>query len=177
MNRVRNIYVYLEKVLQKTHQNGNVSSCVQHPAPKTSVVQGEWQKFNVLMDRTLCDCGCSRCVWAAPWPSLNCKIFFKNSIFCLTCTDFLSVACIKDPDRYKFFFIFTFFVFLGPHQWHMEVSRLGVELELQLPAYTTATATQDPSHICKLYHSSHQCWTLNPLDKAREWMYLHPRGY
>ena len=26
--------------------------------------------------------------------------------------------------------------FLGPHQWHMEVPRLGVELELKLPAST-----------------------------------------
>ena len=32
--------------------------------------------------------------------------------------------------------------FLGPHLQHMEVPRLGVKLELQLPAYTTATATQ-----------------------------------
>ena len=30
----------------------------------------------------------------------------------------------------------------------MEVPRLGVELELQLPAYTTATATWDPSRTC-----------------------------
>ena len=30
----------------------------------------------------------------------------------------------------------------------MEVSRLGVKLELQLLAYTTATAMQDLSHIC-----------------------------
>ena len=29
------------------------------------------------------------------------------------------------------------------HLWHMEVPRLGVESELQLPAYTTATATRD----------------------------------
>ena len=29
----------------------------------------------------------------------------------------------------------------------MEVLRLGVESELQLPAYTTATATPDPSHV------------------------------
>ena len=41
--------------------------------------------------------------------------------------------------------VFFFFVFLGPHLWHMEVLRLGVELELQLPAYTTATATPDVS--------------------------------
>ena len=32
----------------------------------------------------------------------------------------------------------------------MEVPRLGVELQLQLPAYAKATATQDPSHICEL---------------------------
>ena len=46
------------------------------------------------------------------------------------------------------FFFFFFFVFLGPHPRHMEVPRLGVELELQLPANTTATATQYLSHIC-----------------------------
>ena len=36
---------------------------------------------------------------------------------------------------------YLFFVFVGPHPWHMEVPRLGVESELQMPAYTTATAT------------------------------------
>ena len=38
-----------------------------------------------------------------------------------------------------------FFFFLEPHPWQMEGARLGVESQLQLPAYTTATATQDPS--------------------------------
>ena len=37
------------------------------------------------------------------------------------------------------------------------VPRLRVESELQLLAYTTATATQDPSHVCDLYWSSQQC--------------------
>ena len=37
------------------------------------------------------------------------------------------------------------FVCLGLHPQHVEVLRLGVELELQLLAYTTATAMQDPS--------------------------------
>uniref|UniRef100_A0A8D1M8R1 Cystathionine beta-synthase n=1 Tax=Sus scrofa TaxID=9823 RepID=A0A8D1M8R1_PIG len=36
----------------------------------------------------------------------------------------------------------------------MEVPRVGVESELQLPAYTTATATSDPSRVCDLHHSS-----------------------
>ena len=39
---------------------------------------------------------------------------------------------------------FIVFKFLGPQVWHMAVPRLGVELELQPPAYTTATATLDP---------------------------------
>ena len=39
---------------------------------------------------------------------------------------------------------FAFFFFLGPHPWPMEVPRLGVQLELPLLAYTTATATPDP---------------------------------
>ena len=43
-----------------------------------------------------------------------------------------------------FFFLFGGGGSLGPHLWHMEVPRLGVESELQLPAYTTATAMQDP---------------------------------
>ena len=51
--------------------------------------------------------------------------------------------------------------------WHMEVPRLGVESQLQLPASTTATAVPDLSHICDLHHSSWQCWILNPLSKAR----------
>ena len=50
----------------------------------------------------------------------------------------------------------------------MEVSRLGVESELQLPAYTTATVAQNQSRICDLHHSSKQCWNLNALSKARD---------
>jgi len=50
----------------------------------------------------------------------------------------------------------------------MEVPRLGVESELQLPAYTTATATWDLNLVCHLYHSSRQLWILNPLSKARD---------
>ena len=54
-----------------------------------------------------------------------------------------------------------FSIFLGPHMGHMEVPRLGVELELQLPAYTMATATRDPSRVCDLHYSSWQRWVLN----------------
>ena len=58
-------------------------------------------------------------------------------------------------------------VFLGLHLQHMEVLRLGVQSGLQLPAYTTATATPDPSWVCHLHHSSGQLWILNLLSEAR----------
>lgn len=44
-------------------------------------------------------------------------------------------------------FLFLCFCILGLHLWHIEAPRLGVELELQRLAYTTATAMQDPNHI------------------------------
>ena len=66
------------------------------------------------------------------------------------------------------FFVCLFVCFLGLHPWHMEIPRLGVQLELQLPAYTTATATQDPSRVCDLHHSSWQRQILNPLRQARD---------
>ena len=47
----------------------------------------------------------------------------------------------------------------------MEIPRLGIEPELQLPA--CATALPDLSHICDLHHSSWQCQLLNPLNEAR----------
>ena len=67
---------------------------------------------------------------------------------------------------FQFTFFLSFLVFLGPHLWHMEVPRLGFQLELQLPAY--ATAMPDPICICDLHHSSRQCRILNPLREARD---------
>ena len=49
----------------------------------------------------------------------------------------------------------------------MEIPRLGVESELQLLAYTTATAMRDPSHVCDLRHSSQQHQIPDPLSEAR----------
>ena len=79
---------------------------------------------------------------------------------------------LKNPEFQSqvFYFIlfFVFLPFLGPLQRHMEVPRLGIELEPQLPGYTTATATQHPSHVCNLHHSSRQRRILNPLSKGRD---------
>ena len=50
----------------------------------------------------------------------------------------------------------------------MEVPKLAVELELQLPAIATATAMQDPRHLCHLHNSSQPHQILNPLSKVRD---------
>ena len=71
-----------------------------------------------------------------------------------------------------FKFFFKFFCFLGPHPKYMEVLRIGVQSELHLLAYATATATQDPSCICDLHHSSQQHQILNPLSEARDWTHV-----
>ena len=79
-----------------------------------------------------------------------------------------SLVSNQPTNTYLLIFLdFFFFCFLRSHPQHMEVPRLGVELELQLPAYTTATARQDMSHICNLY-SSPQHRILHPLSEARD---------
>ena len=81
----------------------------------------------------------------------------------------LSWILQKEHNPADTFILFIYlFCFLGLHLWHMEVSRLGVQSELQLPAYAIATAMQDLSHVCDLYHSSWKCWFLNPMSKARD---------
>ena len=59
----------------------------------------------------------------------------------------------RNQHKPHFFFLVSFRV-SGPHPWHMEVPRLGVKSELQLPAYTTGTATWDLSYVCNLNGSS-----------------------
>ena len=68
------------------------------------------------------------------------------------------------------FFCLSFlsFFFLGTHLQHIEVPRLGVKSELQLLAYTTAIAIQDPNHVWDLHWSSRQHRILNSLSEARD---------
>ena len=76
------------------------------------------------------------------------------------------------PTSYRspLFFFFFFCLFRaspaahGRSQARDQVPRL----ELQLPAYITAAAVPDPSHICDLYHSSQQSQILNPLSEAKD---------
>ena len=71
-------------------------------------------------------------------------------------------SAVKDPTnsaypafpRLSFYFYLFIYLFLGMHLQHMEIPRLGVKSELQLQAYTTATAMLDLSHICDLHYIS-----------------------
>ena len=81
-------------------------------------------------------------------------------------------SLVSEPTLFFCLFFFFPFSFLGLYLCHMEVPRLGGKSELQLPAYTTATATRDLSCICDLYHSSWQRWILNPLSRARHWTHI-----
>ena len=80
----------------------------------------------------------------------------------------LSQKFWSHPDSFLSLLVCLFVLLFRVYPWHMEVPRLGVQSELQLPAYATATATSDPSCICNVHHSSQQCWILNQLSEARD---------
>ena len=96
------------------------------------------------------------------WGSSNYwgSVLFQGALLFCCCTDLSSsqdrILCGHEQMNSLsacsfFFFFFEFFgvfFFLGPHPRHMEVSGLRVELKLQPPSYTTATATRDLSHVC-----------------------------
>ena len=79
----------------------------------------------------------------------------------------IGASCFETTHASSYYY---YFIFLGlePYLQHVEVPRLGVELELQLLAYTTATARQDLSRICDLCFSLQQCRILNSLSKTRD---------
>ena len=67
---------------------------------------------------------------------------------------------------------FFLFCFLGAHSGHMEVPRLGVELELQLSAYTTQQQLEIPA-VSATYTTAHSnAGSFNPLSEARDPTYV-----
>ena len=86
------------------------------------------------------------------WVYLICWIVHFNMVEMVN-----SMLCV-------FFFallllLLLLFCFSGPQVQHMEIPRLGVESELYLLAYATATAMLGLSSICDLHRSSwQQCW-------------------
>ena len=87
-----------------------------------------------------------------------------------------SFFCIYRKDHMVLFFrvllLLLLLLFFRATLWYMEVLRLGVKSKLQLPAYATAKATKDLSHICDLQHSSWQCRILTPLSEAKHQIHI-----
>ena len=104
----------------------------------------------------------SRCVVVSPCFSFH---FADNMLWCIL--SYLSSVHLLWSGAVTL-------VFLGErgHMRHIELPRLGVKLELQLPAYTPAIAMCDLGQVCDLHHSSRQGWILNPLIKARDWTHI-----
>ena len=94
---------------------------------------------------------------------IQCVLFYgKFFSFCFTYHNVFKGHPCYSMHRYVMTFFFFLVLFLGQNSWHMEVPRLGVELELQLPAYTTATAMWGLSCVCDPRHSSWQLQILKP---------------
>ena len=74
--------------------------------------------------------------------SKSCTLEFSAHQTCLERQDFKLLALWMGD---------LSFFFLGMHLRHVEFPRLGFELELQLPAMTTATP--DPRCVYNLHHS------------------------
>lgn len=86
------------------------------------------------------------------------RCYIKAKLIWLRKKKFTFIFCL-------FSFVFFFF-FLWWHLQHMRVFRLGVELEVQLQAYDTATS--DHSRVYDLCCSLTQCQILNLLSKPRD---------
>ena len=74
-----------------------------------------------------------------------------------------AINCIFQSWGFPFhlFMYLCIFKFLGPNPWHMEVPRLGVKSELQLPAYAKAT----DSNAGSLTH-----WVRPGIKPASSWI-------
>ena len=75
-----------------------------------------------------------------------------------------------------YLFIYLFIVFSGAAPVAYGGSQARGLIGLQLPAYTTATATatRDPSQVCNLHHSSQQCgssthWARPGTEPTTPW--------
>ena len=101
--------------------------------------------------------------------NVNAEVYSKALYVCV----FLNFSCLKNFSALYLviFFVSKLFVFWGGrgHTWGVwKFPGYGLNWSYSCWAYTTATATQDRSHVCDLHHSSWQRQILNPLSEARD---------
>ena len=96
--------------------------------------------------------------------------------------DFILIMAEQYPIVYICNILFIFFFLFMATRGAYGNSQARGQIELKLPTYTTATATQDPSFICNLRHSLRQCWILDPQTEAKDqthilWLSLIPLSH
>ena len=88
---------------------------------------------------------------------------------------YVSLRCPGDADdsglRTPLWVVLFFFFILGLHPQYMEVPRPGVESQLQLPAYTTATAMPYLSHVCTAHGNAGSLthWVRPGIESETSW--------
>ena len=88
------------------------------------------------------------------------KVWYKMDILETLTTSYTSLIYMSTS-------LIIFFFFLGPSPQHMEVSRLGVALELTATSLCHSHNNLGSSHICDLHHSLRQHQSPDPLSEAR----------
>jgi len=141
----------------------------------------------------MCNCVCA-CMWVVICGSvynMGCLYVIVRDHVCMrTCVgviwgDWVYVChCVHwRAMKASCFFCFCFcFLLFRPSPAAYGSSQARGQIRATAPAYTTATATWDPSCICDLHHGSQQRWILNPLSEARDrtcilmdtsWIHFH----
>ena len=105
---------------------------------------------------------------------MPCKFLFSSLLKALTQTPETSfkVLCLIAKQWVRLCFSFLFF-FLRLHLRHMEVPRVEVESELQLPAYTTVAATPDPAtSVTHTTACSITQWARPGIEPTSSWILI-----
>ena len=91
------------------------------------------------------------------------KLLSYSKLNSYSLTNMALSSLLSDCPKSLALFFFSFYGFTCSI-----VEVLGVESELQLLAYATATAGQDPSRVHGQHHRSQQCPIPDPLSKDRD---------
>ena len=122
-------------------QSGSLLEALEkNPFPRSFLSSTE---FNSLRYRKAVPIFLLAIRWVTPWVLETTCCPCHVASLCQV-SDFLLCDQPEQMLRFILLLFILIFFFLGPCLQHMEVSRLGVEWELQLLAYTTATEMQDP---------------------------------
>ena len=120
---------------------------------QTITFRMEKQWDPAVQHRELCEIACDRTWWKIMWENECMYVWWGH----FAVQQKLTKHCLSISSN----------CFLGPCLWQIDVLRLRVESELQLPACTIATSTRDLSRVwCN--HSSRQCRIPNPKSKVRD---------